>query len=602
MNFPAYLPDVIDYARNSSQTISGVVPRADGYGPIPSPTPYSAALPGVCRGAFVAYKTDGTVAIFAATSTNLYKLDATTLVWSLVSKTGGYTGLVNSANWQFAQFNNYVLAVMSGTPPQFYDLTTNGSTTTGNIGNFDNLSNATGALGTPPNASYIAIVGRFVVLSGLLANPYAVQWSGLNAPATWDGTNSSSTQVLPDGGVVRGVGGGEGSAFIFQDFAIRSMTYTGEPVIVFQIQRISQDRGLYGPYTLTRAGEQLFFLAPQGLHSIAPGGLPNEIGKGKFNRTLMADIDRGNLQLAIGAIDPRQSRIFLAYKSNGNPNLTYDKLLCYDFLLDRASLTPLAGEYFLALSQPGITLEGLDPFAPGIINVTNATAGAAAFGGNLIRLTLSALSAGTPPGNIDLTQQTSLTVNQTSAGLSIINTKSYTFNIVSSTAPFTVDLTGVAGDLPIVAPPLFSALGSSPYTGTIGGSIDQLATSFDTFANAVTPEMAHFDTSNVLNWFRGAPMQANLDTGEQGSDSGVRMRVRGFRVITDATVCFGSIVARETQQQPPIVSPETLINAIGRCPANVSTRYARGRLRIPAGTIWTYANGVEPDFTTEGVF
>lgn len=491
MNFPAYLPDVIDYARNSSQTISGVVPRADGYGPIPSPTPYSAALPGVCRGAFVAYKTDGTVAIFAATATNLYQLNATTLAWTLVSKSGGYTGLVTTANWQFAQFNNFVLAVQSGTTPQFFDLTS--------ASVFADLGTAPGAAGTPPNASYIAIVGRFVVLSGLLADPYAVQWSGLNAPATWDGTNSSSTQVLPDGGVVRGVGGGEGSAFIFQDFAIRSMTYTGEPVIVFQIQRISQDRGLYGPYTLTRAGEQLFFLAPQGLHSIAPGGLPNEIGKGKFNRTLMADIDRGNLQLAIGAIDPRQSRIFLAYKSNGNPNLTYDKLLCYDFLLDKASLSPLAGEYFLALSQPGITLEGLDALAP-------------------------------------------------------------------------------------------------------GGSIDALTTSLDSFANAVTPEMAHFDTSNVLNWFRGAPMQANLDTGEQGSDSGVRIRVRGFRVITDATVCFGSIVARETQQQPPIVSAETLINAIGRCPANVSTRYARGRLRIPAGTIWTYANGVEPDFVTEGVF
>ena len=71
---------------------------------------------------------------------------------------------------------------------------------------------------------------------------------------------------------------------------------------------------------MTRAGEIVFFLTPQGLYRVAPGELPVEIGKAKFNRTLMADIDRGNLQLAIGAADPRQSRMLLAYKSIGNSN------------------------------------------------------------------------------------------------------------------------------------------------------------------------------------------------------------------------------------------------------------------------------------------
>jgi hypothetical protein len=45
---------------------------------------------------------------------------------------------------------------------------------------------------------------------------------------------------------------------------------------------------------------------------------------------------------------------------------------------------------------------------------------------------------------------------------------------------------------------------------------------------------------------------------------------------------------------------EQLVNGKGLCPANVSTRLARARLRIPAGTAWSFANGFEPQFAPEG--
>ena len=112
--------------------------------------------------------------------------------------------------------------------------------------------------------------------------------------------------------------------------------------------------------------------------------------------------------------------------------------------------------------------------------------------------------------------------------------------------------------------------------------------------------MAQFDTSHQLNWFRGTPMAATLDTAEQGTD-GQRLRIRGFRPITDATTAFGSLVSRETVQATSTQTAESAVNAIGVCPLNLSTRYARGRLRIPAGTAWTYAVGVEPDFSLEGL-
>jgi hypothetical protein len=47
-------------------------------------------------------------------------------------------------------------------------------------------------------------------------------------------------------------------------------------------------------------------------------------------------------------------------------------------------------------------------------------------------------------------------------------------------------------------------------------------------------------------------------------------------------------------------SAEQAVNGKGLCPANVSTRLARRRLRIPAGTAWTFASGVEPMMAQEG--
>ena len=71
--------------------------------------------------------------------------------------------------------------------------------------------------------------------------------------------------------------------------------------------------------------------------------------------------------------------------------------------------------------------------------------------------------------------------------------------------------------------------------------------------------------------------------------------------MTDAPACYGSIGARENQQSGVTYSAEQAVNGKGLCPANVSTRLARGRLRIPTRTAWTFASGVEPMVAQEGV-
>src|SRR5262249_12131369 len=133
-----------------------------------------------------------------------------------------YSALPASDHWQFVQFGNFVIAVQVNAPPQVFDLTSSAA--------FADLG------GSPPQARCAAVVGRFVVLSGLSSTPYRIQWSGLNATTTWtSGVNSSDFQDLPDGGIVRGVAGGE-YGVIFQETAMRRMIYAPGSPVIFNIE------------------------------------------------------------------------------------------------------------------------------------------------------------------------------------------------------------------------------------------------------------------------------------------------------------------------------------------------------------------------------
>jgi hypothetical protein len=355
------------------------------------------------------------------------------------------------------------------------------------------------ALGTPPQAAYISVVGKFLVLSGLLSSPYRIQWSGLNnfnAADSWtSGVKSSDFQDFPDGGIVRGVAGGE-AGVIFQDQAIRRMSYVPGSPIIFQIDRITQDKGLYAPYSIIRAGERVFFYAGQGFHKIEPGGIPEQIGREKVDRTFLADLDKGNLQLFVGAADPRSTRVYWAYKSvSGAVGTTYDRLLGYDFLLDRFFPVSVTGEYLLGVSQTGLTLENLD---------------------------------------------------------------------------------------------------------SISASLDALTLSLDAYATAVQPEIGQFNGSHALGFFRGANLEAMIESAEQGTDEN-RISIRGFRPVTDAATLYGSVSYRDTLSVAATSGMEVLVNTrTGRCDLMRDTRYSRFKVRIPAESSWTFCAGVVPDLTTGG--
>jgi hypothetical protein len=268
------------------------------------------------------------------------------------SVTGKYAELSSDAHWQFVQFGNLVKATQKNAVLQTYTLGTSSAFA-------DNA-------GSPPQASYISVVGRFLVLSGLLSNPFRVHWSGLNDTTQWtSGVNSSDFQDFPDGGIVRGVAGGE-FGIVFQDQAIRRMSYIPGSALIFQIERIAEQLGLFGPYSIIRAGALVLFHSAKGFYKIAPGGLPEQIGRERVDRTFFDDLDKTELHMLIGAADPRATRGFWAYKSTSGTTGLFDKIMGYDFVLDRFFPVTTSGEYLLGMSQPGLTLESLDDLSASI--------------------------------------------------------------------------------------------------------------------------------------------------------------------------------------------------------------------------------------------
>ncbi|HEY7246267.1 MAG TPA: hypothetical protein VH678_20530 [Xanthobacteraceae bacterium] len=580
--FPPYAPDVSPFEDNESGVIQNVFPRADGYGPAPSLSVYSQALSATCRGYFYARNADGSVTLFAATATSLYKLNNTDFSWTNVSLSGGpYSSIPAGDQWQFAQFNNFVFAVQINVAPQVFDLTS--STAFANLG------------GSPPQARYIAVVNRFAVLSGLgSSTPYRIQWSGLNSTTTWtSGVNSSDFQDLPDGGIVRGVAGGE-TGLIMQDAAIRRMIYAPGSPVIFQIERVAQDKGIFAPLSLVRGGDKVFFCGNDGFQMVTPGAYPQFIGKERVDRSFFADVDSSNLQLMIGAYDPQATRIYWAYKSLAGSSGLFDKILVYDFVLDKWSLiTGIMGEYIATLAKPGLTIENMDKLASGVISIS----GAANNGSNAIRLTLGSEVASWTYGLADAAH---------SAG------QAGTTNL-SNSSQNTIEVYGVMGTVEANGNWHFTVvdgthidLVGSTFTnayvsgGMIGGAVDSIAFSLDSVSTNALAQLSVVNPAHQLCFNTGTPLEAILDTTEEALDAERRVRVKGLRVMSDAPTCYGSVGARETLQQTPTYSAEELINNKGLCIANISTRMARGRLHIPAGTIWSFAIGLDPLFASEG--
>jgi hypothetical protein len=459
--------------------------------------------------------------------------------------------------------------------PQVYDLTSSSA--------FADLA------GSPPKAAYIAVVNRFLVISGLASpNDYRIQWSGLNDTTNWtSGVNDSDFQDLADGGVVRGVAGGE-FGVIFQDRSIRRMTFQPGSDIVFGIDRISKDDGLLAPYSLVNAGDKIFFYSPRGFEKIESGLAPQQIGKERVDRTFAMDLDANNLQLFIGGVDPQKPRVFFVYKSvNSGVSTQFDSMLVYDWILDRWSKISMSGEFIASLARNGLTLEQVDAAynTASPVSLTSVTTSTSAVTFGLVAHGLTAGQGIIFPNAI--------------VGLAA-NTPYYVKSASLTSSSFNVSASGGVGTLAGAAVGTTSTSTGAVTTTFVQSSIDTLSIgSLDAITIATEPAFA-MSQSNKVGFFTGNTLEATMETAEHASSPRRRIFVRGYKPICDAAGVVGNVSIRETQQATATHTSEATVDTLGNINARVSTRYARGKIRIPAGTDWSFAAGIEPDVSQEG--
>lgn len=330
-----WLPDMQPYGHGGLVQATNVYPTALGYAPIPDVSATTTALPYQWQGGGSFVNIDGTTANLAGTSNGLYLFGGSS--WTL-KYSGTYTG-----TWAFAQFGSIVVCV-NGAAPVKYDIAGGAASLLG---------------GTPPSASMIAIVRDFVFLAGNGTANSTLYWSGINAPESWTvGINQSDYEILPDGGPITGLAGGE-YGLVFQERAIHRMTYVGTPVI-FERDKIVDGVGSIAPGSVATFGRMTFFLSPRGFYSISDGGL-TPIGNQKVDATFWSTYTRAQVKASIQSIiDPKNSLVIWSMPG---------QLWIYNWVLARWTMANVAGAIGLETGiTPPVSLEGVDVLYPGGID------------------------------------------------------------------------------------------------------------------------------------------------------------------------------------------------------------------------------------------
>ena len=302
MKFGQWLPDLDDYGHDGLVVARNVFATAQGYAPVKAYSAVTDTLPDTYRGGGSFRGVDGTTAILIGTDAGLYDY---TSGWVL-AVSGSY-----SNPWRFTQFGDLAIAVQGGAPLKY------------------TISSATGATlgGSPPNATLVTAAGDFVVMSGVDSANSTVYWSGINNAESWTpGTGQSDTQVLPDGGEVTGLAGGE-YMLVFQREQVWRGQYSGPPTI-FQFDKVLRGVGCIAPGSIAQAGRTVYFISQRGFCSFTDGALAT-IGASRVDKTFFGLYSVAEVRANVSCtVDPYRKIVVWAMP---------DRLWIYNWELDRWS-------------------------------------------------------------------------------------------------------------------------------------------------------------------------------------------------------------------------------------------------------------------------
>lgn len=527
IEFTEWTPDQPSVVQNLS-TAKNVIATSIGYAPFPSSVNYSQAASENLNSVFVA-RYSNTTSVYAGGATKLFKLDGSDFSMDNVSKSGGYSDITR---WSFCQFGDVVIAANNDDKLQY----TTGST-------FADLSV------DAPIAKYVTVVRDFVVAAHLDAgaNFNKVQWSDINDETDWTsgGASQSDFQILPDGGNITGITGGE-FGLIFLERAIYRMSYIGSPFF-FQFDTISKSLGCTVDGSITKFGNISYFLGEDGFYS-CDGQTVTPIGNQKVDRWFYANASPSNFSTLSATVDPSRKIVIWNFVNIFGGR----SVIIYNWQVGKWTYGDTTTEVMATLASPGVSLEGLT-------SAYEVTAGSFTIGKSY-----DIASIGT----------TDFTLIGASA-----NTVGVRFTATGAGTG-----TGKAIDLAAAA--------------TAGYTLDTMTTSLDSpLYSGGQYFLGGADGAYIVS-FTGQPMNAQIDTGYVGSQ--YNSTVTLARPIVDNGSADVAILSVNLLSEVKDFSPYTSATAENRVSLRSNGKYHKLSIK-PTGSRWSNTMAVEIDVAPQGV-
>ena len=293
-------------------------------------------------------KFGGATTIFAGSASNLYKFNSGNMDLDALTTTG-YSAV---EFWDVTQFGPKIIAANGGNKLQAYEL--------GVSTYFADLAAAA------PTAKYVTVVRDFVVAANVSGDESKVYWSDINDETDWTpgAASQSDTQVIPDGGDITGLAGGE-YGLVFLERAIYRMSYTGSPLF-FQFDAISRTLGCLSGGSIAQFGGFTYFLADDGFY-ITDGQSFTNIGEEKVNRWFFERVSRHDIKLKMSAtVDPIRKLVLWCYPQQSGGY----GILAYSIPLKRWAYIETTATSIASLLSATVTLEQLDNYSASLDALT----------------------------------------------------------------------------------------------------------------------------------------------------------------------------------------------------------------------------------------
>ena len=161
---------------------------------------------------------------------------------------------------------------------------------------------------------------------------------------------------MPDSGAITGLVGGE-YCTVLTERAIFRATYTGPPLI-WQFDKVVSSRGCAFKESVCNVGSTVFFLDNDGFYAF-DGQKTIPIGSEKVNNFFKQDFDSNYDYRMSASVDPINEVAMWSYTSTQSPSGQPDKIIMYNYALDKWSLAEVEADLLAPMFSSGYTVDGL---------------------------------------------------------------------------------------------------------------------------------------------------------------------------------------------------------------------------------------------------